>query len=87
MLRLAFAALALAATPALAQQPPAAPAQPPAAPAQPQGGKDVPFAKLMGDGAQVKAVDSKDRMIIQLGKYVFACRPEAGKPYLCDQIY
>ncbi len=85
MVRVAFAAfvLALAAGPALAQAP-AAPAQP--APAQSQGGKDVPFAKLMGDGAQVKAVDSKDRVIVQLGKYVFACRPEAGKPYLCDQL-
>ena len=72
MTRFAFAilAIAFAAVPAVAQQ----------------GGKDVPFAKLMGDGAQVKAVDSKDRLIIQFGKYVFTCRQDEGKPYLCDQL-
>jgi len=85
MVRVAFTVLtlALAAGPALAQAP-AAPAA--TAPTQPQGGKDVSFARLMGDGAQVKGVDSKDRLIIQFGKYVFACRPGEGRPYLCDQL-
>lgn len=99
-LMLAAAAI-LAGSPALAQQPAApaaAPAQaappaPAAAPAQagqpPQGqpARDVPLARVMSDGALVRGVDSKDRIILQLGKFVFICRHGDGKPALCDLVY
>jgi len=71
----------LLAPPALAQQPAAGPAP------QGQGGaKDVPMARLLTDGAQVRGVDTKDRLVLQLGRFVFLCRPEAGKPTLCDVL-
>ena len=86
MTRLAatFAAALLAAGPALAQAPaPAAPsAAPSAAPATP---KDVPMARLMSDGAQVRGAMG-ERIILQLGKFVFLCRHEDGKPAICDLI-
>lgn len=83
MLRASLATFLLFAAPALAQT--AAPAAaPPAAPAQGQGAKDVPMARLLTDGAQVRSVDTKDRLVIQLGRYVFLCRAEPGKPGLCD---
>ena len=89
MIRLAatLAAALLAATPALAQAPaPAAPAPslPPApAPAAPP--KDVPMARLMSDGAQVRGAMG-ERILLQLGKFVFACKHEDGKPATCDLI-
>jgi hypothetical protein len=78
MFRASLATLLLLATPALAQ-----PAPPPAA-AGTTGAKDVPMARLLTDGAQVRGVDTKDRLVLQLGRYVFLCRAEAGKPGLCD---
>ncbi len=90
MIRLAapLAAVLLAATPAFAQAPaPAAPppvALPPApAPAAPP--KDVPMARLMSDGAQVRG-GLGNRILLQLGKFVFACKQEDGKPATCDLI-
>lgn len=76
MLRATLIAL-LFASPALAQQAP---------PAQAQGAKDVPMARLMTDGAQVRGVDTKDRLVLQFGRFVFLCRVEAGKPSLCDVV-
>ena len=76
-------AAALAFSPALAQQP-AAPAPAPA-PA-PQPARDVPFTRVMSDGALVRGVDSKDRILLQLGKYVFVCRHGDGKPATCDLV-
>ena len=72
-------AAALAFSPALAQQP-AAPAP------APQPARDVPFARVMSDGALVRGVDSKDRILLQLGKYVFVCRHGDGKPATCDLV-
>lgn len=72
-------AAALAFSPALAQQP-AAP-QP-----APQPARDVPFTRVMSDGALVRGVDSKDRILLQLGKYVFVCRHGDGKPATCDLV-
>ena len=82
MTRLAatFAAALLAAGPALAQAP--APAAPSAAPATP---KDVPMARLMSDGAQVRGALG-DRILLQLGKFVFTCKHEDGKPAACDLV-
>lgn len=74
-------AASLAFSPALAQQP-AAPAPAPA----PQPARDVPFARVMSDGALVRGVDSKDRILLQLGKYVFVCRHGDGKPATCDLV-
>ena len=76
MIRATLVAL-LFASPALAQ-----PAPPAGAPTG--GAKDVPMARLLTDGAQVRGVDTKDRLVLQLGRYVFLCRAEAGKPGLCD---
>lgn len=78
----AFAAL-LAASPALAQAP--APAAPGAAPAAQATPKDVPMARLMSDGAQVRG-GLGDRIILQLGKFVFLCRHADDKPATCDLI-
>jgi hypothetical protein len=78
-----FAAL-LAATPALAQAPAPAPA-PGAAPAAQATPKDVPMARLMSDGAQVRG-GLGDRIILQLGKFVFLCRLADDKPATCDLI-
>lgn len=72
-------AAALAFSPALAQQP-AAPAP------APQPARDVPFVRVMSDGALVRGVDSKDRILLQLGKYVFVCRHGDGKPATCDLV-
>ena len=72
-------AAALAFSPALAQQP-AAPAP------TPQPARDVPFTRVMSDGALVRGVDSKDRILLQLGKYVFVCRHGDGKPATCDLV-
>lgn len=80
MIRTTLAGLLLFASPALAQ-----PAAPAAAP-QGQGAKDVPMARLMTDGAQVRGVDTKDRLVLQFGRFVFLCRVEAGKPSLCDVV-
>ena len=74
-------ATALACSPALAQQP-AATAPAPA----PQPARDVPFARVMSDGALVRGMDSKDRILLQLGKYVFLCRHGDGKPATCDLV-
>ncbi len=82
MFRASLATLLLLATPALAQ--PAPPAAAPTTGASTTGAKDVPMARLLTDGAQVRAVDTKDRLVLQLGRYVFLCRAEAGKPGLCD---
>jgi hypothetical protein len=85
MIRLAapLAAALLAATPAFAQAP--APAPLPAAPAAPATPKDVPMARLMSDGAQVRG-GLGDRILLQLGKFVFACKHEEGKPATCDLV-
>lgn len=63
-------------------------AQQPAAPAAPAGqpARDVPFARVMSDGALVRGIDSKDRILLQLGKYVFLCRHGDGKPATCDLV-
>jgi hypothetical protein len=84
MTRILLAALlAFPAATALAQAP-AAPA--PGAPTpQQQAGRDLPMARLMGDGAQVRGGDAS-RIILQLGKFVFSCRYGDAKPALCDQI-
>ncbi len=74
-------ATALAFSPALAQQP-AATAPAPA----PQPARDVPFARVMSDGALVRGMDSKDRILLQMGKYVFLCRHGDGKPATCDLV-
>ena len=81
MTRIMMVAIAasLAFSPALAQQP-AAPAP------APQPARDVPFARVMSDGALVRGVDSKDRILLQLGKYVFVCRHGDGKPATCDLV-
>lgn len=81
-LTLTLAAALLAASPALAQTttPPAAPAAPAAPP------KDVPMARLMSDGAQVRGIDSKDRIVLQLGKFVFVCKFSDDKPATCDLV-
>ncbi len=71
-------AAALAFSPALAQQPAPAPT--------PQPARDVPFTRVMSDGALVRGVDSKDRILLQLGKYVFVCRHGDGKPATCDLV-
>ena len=73
------ASLVLVAGGALAQ--PAPPAAPPGQPA-----KDVPMARLLTEGAQLRAVDAKDRLLLQFGRLVFLCRPEAGKPTVCDVV-
>jgi hypothetical protein len=85
MIRLAapLAAALLAATPAFAQAP--APAPLPAAPAAPATPKDVPMSRLMSDGAQVRG-GLGDRILLQLGKFVFACKHEEGKPATCDLV-
>lgn len=81
MTRLALAlAAALLALPAAAQTP--APAGP--TPAQ-QAGRDLPMARLMTDGAQVRGGQA-GLVFLQLGKFVFACRYGDGKPAQCDQI-
>ena len=84
MMMVAIAA-ALAFSPALAQQP-AAPAPAPAAAPAPQPARDVPFARVMSDGALVRGMDSKDRILLQLGKYVFICRHGDGRPATCDLV-
>ncbi len=85
MIRLAapLAAALLAATPAFAQAP--APAPLPSAPAAPATPKDVPMARLMSDGAQVRG-GMGDRILLQLGKFVFACKHEDSKPATCDLV-
>ncbi len=90
MTRLAatVAAALLAAAPAFAQAPAPAPAPAPSlppAPAAPATPKDVPMARLMSDGAQVRGAMG-ERIILQLGKFVFACKHETGKPATCDLI-
>ena len=91
MIRLAapLVAALLAATPAFAQAPaPAAPPPPvalPPAPAPAATPKDVPMARLMSDGAQVRG-GLGDRILLQLGKFVFACKHEEGKPATCDLV-
>ena len=40
----------------------------------------------MSDGALVRGMDSKDRILLQLGKYVFLCRHGDGKPATCDLV-
>ncbi len=89
MIRLAapLAAALLAATPAFAQAPAQAPAPAPlpSAPAAPATPKDVPMARLMSDGAQVRG-GMGDRILLQLGKFVFACKHEDGKPATCDLV-
>lgn len=87
MTRLAatLAAALLAATPAFAQAPAPAPAPLPPAPAAPAAPKDVPMARLMSDGAQVRGATG-ERIILQLGKFVFACKQDDGKPATCDLI-
>jgi hypothetical protein len=84
MIRLAapLAAALLAATPAFVQAPAPAPAPLPAAPTTP---KDVPMARLMSDGAVVRG-GLGDRILLQLGKFVFACKYEEGKPATCDLV-
>jgi len=83
---LVFAA-AVAVSPVLAQQP-AAPAAPAAAPAAAavQPGREVPLARVMTDGATLRGVDSKDRLVLQLGKFIFLCRHGDGKPATCDVV-
>ena len=82
IITLAIAA-ALVCSAAWAQQP----AAPAAAPAPvPQPARDVPFTRVMSDGALVRGVDSKDRIILQLGRYVFVCRHGDGKPATCDLV-
>ena len=85
MIRLAapLAAALLAATPAFAQAP--APAPLPSAPAAPATPKDVPMARLMSDGAQGRG-GMGDRTLLPLGKFVFACKHEDGKPATCDLV-
>ncbi len=80
-------AAAVAVSPVLAQQP-AAPAAPAAAPAAPavQPGREVPLARVMTDGATLRGVDSKDRLVLQLGKFIFFCRHGDGKPATCDVV-
>lgn len=89
MIRLAATLAALlAATPALAQgtAPAPAPALPAAPPATTPGTpKDVPMARLMSDGAQVRGAMG-ERIVLQLGKFVFLCKHEDGKPATCDLI-
>ncbi len=87
MIRLAapLAAALLAATPAFAQAPAPAPAPLPPAPTAPATPKDVPMARLMSDGALVRG-GLGDRILLQLGKFVFACKHEDGKPATCDLI-
>jgi hypothetical protein len=83
MTRLALAlAAALLALPAVAVAQAPAPAGP--TPAQ-QAGRDLPMARLMTDGAQVRGGQA-GLVFLQLGKFVFACRYGDGKPALCDQI-
>lgn len=77
MIRATLAMLMLLAAPAMAQTPPANPTT---------GGKDVPMARLLVEGAQVRGVDTKDRLVLQFGRFVFLCRTEAGKPSLCDVV-
>ncbi len=78
-------AAALARSPALAQQP-AAPA-PAATPGPaPQPARDVPFARVMSDGALVRGIDSKDRILLQLGKFVLLCRQGDGRLATCDLV-
>lgn len=91
MTRLAttLAAALLAAAPAFAQAPAPAPAAPapalPPAPTAPATPKDVPMARLMSDGAQVRGALG-DRILLQLGKFVFTCKHEDGKPAACDLV-
>jgi|GEM_PF-3899755 len=80
MAALAAALIALPAASALAQAP--APAQ---GATQLQAGRDLPMARLMTDGAQVRGGDAS-RIILQLGKFVFTCRYGEGKPAICDQV-
>lgn len=80
---LAAALLALPASQALAQATTAPGPAPGAAPAQ--AGRDLPMARLMSDGAQVRGGDAS-RIILQLGKFVFSCRYGDGKPSVCDQV-
>jgi hypothetical protein len=43
------------------------------------------MARLMSDGAQVRG-GLGDRIILQLGKFVFLCRLADDKPATCDLI-
>lgn len=83
MFRASLAILLLLAPPALAQPAPPA-AGTTTLPAT--AARDVPMARLLIDGAQVRGVDAKDRLVLQLGRYVFLCRAEAGKPGMCDVL-
>ena len=78
-----LAAALLAAAPAFAQAPAPAPQGGAVTPSGPP--KDVPMARLMSDGAQVRG-GMGDKILLQLGKFVVACQHDDGKPATCDLV-